>query len=131
LANQGKLADALVWSERWIGADRIDPAAHYLHALVLQEAASAQPRAVRWIGRSTFGPTSRWRISHSATLLAPTRATRRRTNISRTRCACCAVFHRISGYPNLETLPPGGCGNHCHPARPAALTFLLTEGTVE
>jgi chemotaxis protein methyltransferase CheR len=38
LANQGKLADALVWSERWIGADRIDPAAHYLHAMVLQEA---------------------------------------------------------------------------------------------
>ena len=37
LANQGKLADALAWSERWIGADKIDPAAHYLHAMVLQE----------------------------------------------------------------------------------------------
>jgi chemotaxis protein methyltransferase CheR len=37
LANQGKLADALAWSERWISADKIDPAAHYLHAMVLQE----------------------------------------------------------------------------------------------
>jgi chemotaxis protein methyltransferase CheR len=37
LANQGRLAEALVWSERWIGANKIDPAAHYLHAMVLQE----------------------------------------------------------------------------------------------
>jgi chemotaxis protein methyltransferase CheR len=37
LANQGKLADALTWSKRWIGADKIDPAAHYLHAMILQE----------------------------------------------------------------------------------------------
>ena len=37
LANQGRLPDALAWSERWIGADKIDPAAHYLHAMVLQE----------------------------------------------------------------------------------------------
>jgi chemotaxis protein methyltransferase CheR len=37
LANQGKLAEALAWSERWIGADKIDPAAHYLRAMVLQE----------------------------------------------------------------------------------------------
>ena len=37
LANRGKLADAVAWSERWIAADKIDPAAHYLHAMVLQE----------------------------------------------------------------------------------------------
>src|SRR5882724_1702055 len=37
LANQGKLADALAWSERWIGADKTNSAAHYLHAMVLQE----------------------------------------------------------------------------------------------
>jgi chemotaxis protein methyltransferase CheR len=36
-ANQGKLADAVAWSERWIAADRIDPVAHYFHAMVLQE----------------------------------------------------------------------------------------------
>jgi chemotaxis protein methyltransferase CheR len=37
LANQGKLADALTWSERWTGADKTNSAAHYLHAMVLQE----------------------------------------------------------------------------------------------
>jgi chemotaxis protein methyltransferase CheR len=36
-ANQGKLAEAVAWSERWIAADKMDPAAHYLHAMVLQE----------------------------------------------------------------------------------------------
>jgi chemotaxis protein methyltransferase CheR len=45
LANQGKLADALAWSERWIGADRINPAPHYLHAMVLQE--TGDPVAAR------------------------------------------------------------------------------------
>lgn len=37
LANQGNLTDALAWTERWIAADKIDPAAHYFHAMVLQE----------------------------------------------------------------------------------------------
>ena len=37
LANQGKLADALAASERWIATDKVDPAAHYLNAMVLQE----------------------------------------------------------------------------------------------
>ena len=37
LANQGRHADALAWSERWIASDRIDAAAHYIHAMILQE----------------------------------------------------------------------------------------------
>jgi len=37
LANQGKIADALTASEQWLAADKLDPAAHYLHAMVLQE----------------------------------------------------------------------------------------------
>jgi chemotaxis protein methyltransferase CheR len=37
LANQGRHADALVWCERWIDANKIDAAAHYVHATVLQE----------------------------------------------------------------------------------------------
>jgi chemotaxis protein methyltransferase CheR len=37
LANQGRLADALATSERWIAADRVDSAAHYVHAMVLEE----------------------------------------------------------------------------------------------
>jgi len=37
LANQGKLSDALSWCERWIDADKVDPAGHYLRAVVLLE----------------------------------------------------------------------------------------------
>jgi chemotaxis protein methyltransferase CheR len=37
LANQGKLADALAWCDRWIAADKLDPAGHYLRAVVLLE----------------------------------------------------------------------------------------------
>ncbi len=37
LANQGELADALAWCERWIAADKLDPAGHYLRAVVLLE----------------------------------------------------------------------------------------------
>src|SRR6266851_2404857 len=37
LADQGQHAEALAWSERWIASDRIDSAAHYMHAMILQE----------------------------------------------------------------------------------------------
>jgi chemotaxis protein methyltransferase CheR len=37
LANQGKLTDALVWCDRWVAGDRLDPSGHYLRAVVLQE----------------------------------------------------------------------------------------------
>jgi chemotaxis protein methyltransferase CheR len=37
LANQGLLDDARVVNERWLAADKLDPAAHYLNAMVLQE----------------------------------------------------------------------------------------------
>jgi chemotaxis protein methyltransferase CheR len=37
LANQGRLPEALTWSERWIAADKIDPVAHYVHAMILGE----------------------------------------------------------------------------------------------
>ena len=37
LANLGRVDEALAASERWIDADKLDPAAHYLHAMVLQE----------------------------------------------------------------------------------------------
>ncbi len=37
LANQGEAQEALAASERWLAADKLDPAAHYLHALVLLE----------------------------------------------------------------------------------------------
>jgi chemotaxis protein methyltransferase CheR len=37
LANQGLLDDARGVNERWLAADKLDPAAHYLNAMVLQE----------------------------------------------------------------------------------------------
>jgi len=37
LANQARHGEALAWCERWIAADKIDAAAHYVHATVLQE----------------------------------------------------------------------------------------------
>ncbi|HXM47890.1 MAG TPA: CheR family methyltransferase [Pyrinomonadaceae bacterium] len=37
LANQGKLAEALTWSERWVNADKLDASSHYLRAVILQE----------------------------------------------------------------------------------------------
>jgi chemotaxis protein methyltransferase CheR len=37
LANQGRLADALTWCDRWLASDKLIAAAHYLRAVVLQE----------------------------------------------------------------------------------------------
>ena len=45
LANQGRLADALTWCERWIAADKTDPAGHYLHSMIVLE--QGDPRRAR------------------------------------------------------------------------------------
>ena len=37
LANQGRLAEAMTWCDRWIAADKLDPSGHYLRAVILQE----------------------------------------------------------------------------------------------
>jgi chemotaxis protein methyltransferase CheR len=37
LANQAKLTDALSWCGRWLAADKLNPSAHYLRAVILQE----------------------------------------------------------------------------------------------
>lgn len=42
LANQGRLADALTWCERWIAADKLDATARYLQAVVLLEQGAAE-----------------------------------------------------------------------------------------
>jgi len=36
-ADQGRLSEALIWSEQWIASNKVDASAHYLHATVLQE----------------------------------------------------------------------------------------------
>ncbi len=41
-ANQGKLTEALQWTARWIEANRVEPAAYYLHAMILQEQGERQ-----------------------------------------------------------------------------------------
>jgi len=43
LANQGKLAEALPWCDRWIAADKMDAGAHYLQAVILLEQGAAEP----------------------------------------------------------------------------------------
>ncbi|HEY0801440.1 MAG TPA: CheR family methyltransferase [Steroidobacteraceae bacterium] len=53
LANQGRLADALATSERWIAADRVDFAAHYVHAMVLEEMGEREA-ARRSLGRAVY-----------------------------------------------------------------------------
>ncbi len=46
LANEGRLVEALAWCERWIAADKLDPAAHYLRgAILLEHGDPAQARA--------------------------------------------------------------------------------------
>lgn len=42
LANQGKLADALSWSEKAISADKLNPGLYYLRATVLEEQGKPQ-----------------------------------------------------------------------------------------
>ena len=37
LANQGRLADAILWCDRWVAADKLDAGAHYLRAIVRLE----------------------------------------------------------------------------------------------
>ncbi|HEX3844306.1 MAG TPA: CheR family methyltransferase [Steroidobacteraceae bacterium] len=37
LANQGKLDDALAWSERWVAADKLNASPYYVRAMILQE----------------------------------------------------------------------------------------------
>lgn len=37
LANQGRLDQALAWCDRWTAVDKMDPAGHYLRAVVLLE----------------------------------------------------------------------------------------------
>jgi chemotaxis protein methyltransferase CheR len=37
LANRGRLAEALKCCDRWVAADRLNPAGHYLRAIILQE----------------------------------------------------------------------------------------------
>jgi len=41
LADRGRLDEAQAWCERWLAEDKLDPAAHYLHAVILIERGEA------------------------------------------------------------------------------------------
>lgn len=53
LANQGQLPEALAWSEKWIAADKMDYAAHYVHAMILEEKGEREA-AVRSLNRAVY-----------------------------------------------------------------------------
>jgi chemotaxis protein methyltransferase CheR len=53
LANQGRLADALAWNERWLVVDKLNAAAHYLHAMVSQELGKTE-QARRSLQRAVY-----------------------------------------------------------------------------
>jgi len=53
LANEGKLAEALTWCDRWIAAEKLNPAGHYLRAVVLLEQGD-QEQARRSLQRAIY-----------------------------------------------------------------------------
>lgn len=53
LADQGKLTDALLWCDRWIETHKLDPLAHYLRAIVLQELGDSE-QARRSLQKSIY-----------------------------------------------------------------------------
>jgi len=52
-ANQGKLSEALACCDRWIAADKLNPASHYLRSVVLQEQ-NAMDSAVQSLVKSLY-----------------------------------------------------------------------------
>lgn len=52
-ANQGRLNDALAWSEKAVAADKLNPDRHYLRAIILQEQGKIE-RAMRSLRRSLY-----------------------------------------------------------------------------
>ena len=99
MANQGQLADALVWSERWIAADKIDPAARYLHAMILQEMGELEA-ARRSLHRAVYLRPD-FALAHFA-LGNLTRAEMRGTEPNRHYAN---ALHLLRGCPPDELLP--------------------------
>ncbi|UUZ77174.1 hypothetical protein LP414_07615 [Polaromonas sp. P1(28)-13] len=108
LANLGRLADALTWCDRWIAADKLDPATHYLRAVVLLEQGDFEQRAPRSSGRSISNPTLCWPILRLAISHAGAERTVNRVNISPTRCSCCGVAKQAIFCPNRTGSPQDG-----------------------
>jgi len=52
-ANQGNLTEALSWMARWLDSNKVEPAAHYMHAMILQEKGERR-EARRALQRAVF-----------------------------------------------------------------------------
>jgi chemotaxis protein methyltransferase CheR len=99
MANQGQLASALVWSERWIAADKIDPAARYLNAMILQEMGEREA-ARRSLHRAVYLRPD-FALAHFA-LGNLTRAEMRSTEANRHYAN---ALHQLRSCPPDELLP--------------------------
>lgn len=64
LANQGRLIEARAASERWIEADKLDPAARYLHAMIAQEL--GDPESARISLQRAIYLSPRFALAHFA-----------------------------------------------------------------
>lgn len=79
-ANQGRLAQALDWCDRWLGVDRLDPGAHYVRAIVLLEqgdAEAAQAELQRTIYLDGSFVMAHFTLGHLARRLGDTAQARR------------------------------------------------------
>ncbi|HEY3854291.1 MAG TPA: CheR family methyltransferase [Verrucomicrobiae bacterium] len=64
LANQGDLAGALAWCDKWIAADKLDASGHYLRAVVLQESGD-RDQSLRSFRRAIYLRPD-WALAHFA-----------------------------------------------------------------
>ncbi len=64
LANQGDLAGALAWCDKWVAADKLDASGHYLRAVVLQELGD-RDQSRRSLRRATYLRPD-WALAHFA-----------------------------------------------------------------
>jgi chemotaxis protein methyltransferase CheR len=99
LANQGDLAAALAASERWTATEKLEPAAHYLNAMVLQELGE-RARARAALQRAVYLQPE-FTLAHFA-LGNCARAEARHAEAQRHFANAARLLH---GHPPDETLP--------------------------
>ncbi|MBD8880878.1 chemotaxis protein CheR [Rhodanobacter sp. 7MK24] len=115
LADQRRMDEALVWCDRWIAAEKLDPAAHYLRGMILAETGNV-PEAGAAFERSLY--------------LAPdgVMAGLALANLERTRGR---EKHAARHYRNvlalLERLPPDAYPEHAEGISVRQLTALVRD----
>ena len=107
-ANEGRLDEALAWSERWIVADKLDAVAHYLNAMVLQEIGDRE-QARRSLQRAVYLKPD-FALAHFALGNLEQRARAASTATSRMRSSCCAGCRLPKIVPESDGLTAGRLG---------------------